>query len=218
MTTTSASLVGYSSTLTSSSVTVSTYSLSAYSATSAAPACPTSTESVCGGTSSSSTCSDSSGATYQLSCGTAYTGTVIDTSNIDGSRKRAPAEVPQPERATEPNYQACLNLCDTYAACVGVNYIGTNCTLFSQITGTVPAAGAIAGGVITSAASASALAAYSTTSTSSGNGNGIQSYATTGPILGTTATALSSSTSTSLSTVTICEYLSRPEDIFVTLY
>ena len=75
-----------------------------------------------------------------MSCGIEYEGTVIDTSNINGMRKRA----------TEPTLQACQNLCDSIPACVALNYEGTNCTLLSSVTGTSYVPGAVAGSQVPS--------------------------------------------------------------------
>lgn len=126
-----------------------------------APACPTSTDTICDSGSTSFTCSSDAGINYQTTCGTEYTGTVIDTSSIGGDRKRAA----EPERATEPDYPSCIALCDTYPNCVGVNYAGDNCTLLSSITGTVPSTTNV-GGVYTQSYSPSTTTTTTTASSS----------------------------------------------------
>lgn len=82
------------------------------------------------------TCSSSSGNTYDVTCGIKYEGSVIDTSGVNGSRRK---------RAVEPTYQACQNLCDSYSQCVAFNYAGTDCELLSSVTGTTSAPGSVAG-------------------------------------------------------------------------
>jgi hypothetical protein len=84
--------------------------------------------SFCGGSNPTSTCSSANGNNYAVTCGVEYEGTVIDTSGIDGTSKKA-------KRAIEPTFQACQALCDQTAGCVALNYVGTNCTLLSSVTG-----------------------------------------------------------------------------------
>lgn len=47
-------------------------------------------------------------------------------------------------RAVESSLSVCETLCDRYPDCIGLNFYGTNCTLFSRITGQVSFPGAIA--------------------------------------------------------------------------
>nr|OQO24913.1 hypothetical protein B0A51_11079 [Rachicladosporium sp. CCFEE 5018] len=65
-----------------------------------------------------SACADSYGNSYNVTYGsTQYTGEVT-------------------KRASTTTVDACLTLCDQTADCKGANYVGTECTLFSEITGT----------------------------------------------------------------------------------
>lgn len=169
------------------------------------PACPTSTQAVCG---SGSTQCSSGGSAYQLSCGTAYVGTVIDTSNVGNDKvKRVIDEIKgvleMIKRAIEPTYQACLGLCDSTASCVGVNYQGTQCTLFSQITGTVPSDNNVAGIVVAPAASSSSTGtlASSTSSSSLVASNAASSSSTSSLITSSSTAAVSPSSSPSVAPV-----------------
>lgn len=47
-------------------------------------------------------------------------------------------------RAVESSLSDCETLCDRYPDCIGLNFYGTNCTLFSRITGQISFPGAIA--------------------------------------------------------------------------
>lgn len=106
--------------------------------TAPAPACPTSTAELCGSNSdTATTCSSSGGYTYDTTCGVEYEGTVINTDIVSKMMKRA----------TEPTLQDCQNLCDDYINCVAFNYIGTNCTLLSSVTGDSYTPGAVAGAI-----------------------------------------------------------------------
>lgn len=120
-----------------SSSTVSASSTSMSGPSNVAPACPATASMVCGQEMVETSCSSSGGNTYNSVCGYAYTGTVIDTSNIVGKRSLFGLLSP---RATEPTYADCANLCDAYSSCVAFNYQGTNCTLLSSVTGYTPSA------------------------------------------------------------------------------
>jgi len=91
-----------------------------------APPCPSSVDSICN-SNTPTTCSNARGANFNVGCGSSYTGTTMD-----------PSRVRIMKRVTEPSYTDCLDLCDDTSGCVGVNYKGDECTLFSQITGTIP--------------------------------------------------------------------------------
>ncbi|KAI7278040.1 glycoside hydrolase family 16 protein [Hortaea werneckii] len=97
-----------------------------------APSCPADPSASCQGTGYQSVCSSESGATYGLTCYVAYEGTIIVTP--DSKIKR---------QSEEPSFQDCANLCDTTTGCVAFNYIDTQCTLFSEVTGTYYAPGAV---------------------------------------------------------------------------
>ncbi|KAK5172231.1 uncharacterized protein LTR77_003869 [Saxophila tyrrhenica] len=99
-----------------------------------APPCRTEASSLCASSDSKSTCSSSSGNNYDVTCGIVYEGTVIDTSGISQSEVK---------RAIEPTFNDCQSLCDGTTGCVALNYIGTNCTLLSSVTGTSYVPGAI---------------------------------------------------------------------------
>lgn len=95
-----------------------------------APPCPSTVENICG-SETPTTCSNARGSNFNVRCGSSYTGKTIDSE--DGlSRLRIM------KRVTEETYADCLDLCDFTDGCVGVNYKGDECTLFSEITGTVP--------------------------------------------------------------------------------
>ncbi|CAD0092799.1 unnamed protein product [Aureobasidium vineae] len=91
-----------------------------------APPCPSSKDNICD-TNTPTTCSNAHGANFDVNCGKAYTGTEMTRSKLRIMK-----------RVTEPTYTDCLNLCDGTSGCVGVNYKGDECTLFSEITGTIP--------------------------------------------------------------------------------
>lgn len=95
-----------------------------------APPCPSTVENICD-TDTPTTCSNPRGSNFNVRCGSSYTGTTIEDNNgINRFRIM--------KRVTEPSYADCLDLCDDTTGCVGVNYKGDECTLFSEITGTVP--------------------------------------------------------------------------------
>jgi hypothetical protein len=50
-------------------------------------------------------------------------------------------------RATVPDVQSCRNLCDRTSGCKAFNFVGTNCTLLSSVTGYSYTPGAVAGTV-----------------------------------------------------------------------
>lgn len=94
-----------------------------------APPCPSTADNICN-SDTPTTCSNARGANFNVGCGNSYTGTTIDSNNgINRFRIM--------KRVTEPSYTDCLDLCDDTDGCVGVNYKGDECTLFSQITGTI---------------------------------------------------------------------------------
>ncbi|KAI6840683.1 glycoside hydrolase family 16 protein [Hortaea werneckii] len=104
-----------------------------------APSCPADPSKSCQGPGYQSVCSSESGATYGLTCYVAYEGTIIV--NHDTKMKR---------QSEEPSFQACADLCDTTTGCVAFNYIDTQCTMFSEVTGTYYAPGAVGATQITS--------------------------------------------------------------------
>jgi hypothetical protein len=95
-----------------------------------APPCPTTVDSICN-SDAPTTCSNARGANFNVDCGNSYLGTTI--ANNNGMQRFRILK-----RVTEPSYTDCLDLCDDTDGCVGVNYKGDECTLFSQITGTIP--------------------------------------------------------------------------------
>ena len=83
-----------------------------------------------------------------MQCGVVYSGTVINTDNVNGgSSKREAVEQDGmlTERATEPNPAACQTLCDHTTGCVAFNYIQPNCTLLSSVSGHTYQPGAVGG-------------------------------------------------------------------------
>ncbi|KAK6442114.1 glycoside hydrolase 15 protein [Oleoguttula sp. CCFEE 5521] len=105
---------------TSSSPFYMSISSSSYTSMTPLPSCGAGTMS--GGLTSmagnGSACADSYGNSYNVTYGsTQYTGKVT-------------------KRASTTTVDACLTLCDQTADCKGANYVGTDCTLFSEITGT----------------------------------------------------------------------------------
>ena len=109
-----------------SSLSLTTSSASPQTVYYIAPPCPSSVDTICN-SNTPTTCSNARGANFNVGCGSSYTGTTMD-----------PSRVRILKRVTEPSYTDCLDLCDDTSGCVGVNYKGDECTLFSQITGTVP--------------------------------------------------------------------------------
>ncbi|KAI6792338.1 glycoside hydrolase family 16 protein [Hortaea werneckii] len=104
-----------------------------------APSCPADPAESCGNTGDQSVCSSDNGAAYGLTCNVAYTGTVLSPSSYKIRRQ-----------SEEPSFQDCANLCDTTAGCVAFNYIDTQCTMFSEVTGTYYAPSAVGATQITS--------------------------------------------------------------------
>jgi hypothetical protein len=51
------------------------------------------------------------------------------------------------KRATVPDVESCRALCDRTSGCKAFNFVGTNCTLLSSVTGYSYAPGAVAGTV-----------------------------------------------------------------------
>jgi hypothetical protein len=91
-----------------------------------APPCPSSTNNICN-SNTPTTCSNARGSNFNVGCGESYTGTTIQNAKLRILK-----------RVTEASYTDCLDLCDDTSGCIGVNYKGDQCTLFSKITGTVP--------------------------------------------------------------------------------
>lgn len=61
-----------------------------------------------------------------------------ETSEMDGMSMLA-------KRAVVPDVESCRNLCDRTAGCKAFNFVGTNCALFSSVTGYSYAPGAVSG-------------------------------------------------------------------------
>ncbi|KAK4629288.1 putative endo-1,3(4)-beta-glucanase [Fulvia fulva] len=100
------------------------------------PAEPCATDSavICGGAGADkATVCASNGNTYSVNCNQAFIGKEIDDSMIGDLLKRIPAD----------NFASCQRFCDTTSICVAVNYIATECTLFSEITGITNSVGAV---------------------------------------------------------------------------
>ncbi|KAI4848306.1 hypothetical protein E4T44_04013, partial [Aureobasidium sp. EXF-8845] len=115
-----------SSTSAASSLQLTTSSTSPQTIYYVAPPCPSSTDNICN-SNTPTTCSNTRGSNFNVGCGESYTGTTIQNVKLRILK-----------RVTEVTYTDCLDLCDDTSGCVGVNYKGEECTLFSQITGTVP--------------------------------------------------------------------------------
>ena len=89
------------------------------------------------------TCS-SGGNNYAIQCGILYEGVEIDTSDIDetsgadsGTSGMSGSDMDMrmlAKRALEPDLASCQALCDRTTGCKAFNYVGTNCTLLSQVT------------------------------------------------------------------------------------
>lgn len=97
------------------------------------------------------TCS-AAGTNYAVQCGILYQGTEIDTSNINlmpggGGDTRLISKLVK--KATVPDFQTCQNLCSTTAGCKAFNFVETDCTLFSSVSGYTYAPGAVGGTVYT---------------------------------------------------------------------
>ncbi|RMY56429.1 hypothetical protein D0865_03662 [Hortaea werneckii] len=97
-----------------------------------APSCSADPAESCEDNGDQSVCSSDNGAAYGLTCNVAYTGTVLNPPSYKIRRQ-----------SEEPSFQDCANLCDTTTGCVAFNYIGTQCTMFSEVTGTYYAPGAV---------------------------------------------------------------------------
>lgn len=115
-----------SSTSATSSLQLTTSSTSPQTIYYVAPPCPSSTDNICN-SNTPTTCSNARGSNFNVGCGKSYTGTTIQNAKLRILK-----------RVIEATYTDCLDLCDDTSRCVGVNYKGEECTLFSQITGTVP--------------------------------------------------------------------------------
>lgn len=142
---TSMSSIGPSVANSSSSATTPSSSATSTSASTAAPPCPSSTADLCSG--DSKVCSSEGGTSYNVTCGIVYRGNAIPEDDIvyppattQGARR---SDNFLQRRVTEPNFGSCQVLCDYNDACVAVNYIGTNCTLLSSVTGQYNASGAV---------------------------------------------------------------------------
>jgi hypothetical protein len=137
------------------------------------PACPTSSSYYCMEEDQQTTCSSGNN-NYAIQCGILYQGTEIDTSDINevpptddasqaeddsgtsamsGSDDTSAANATSAmitkisKRATLPNVASCRALCDRTTGCKAFNFVGTNCTLFSSVTGYSYAPGALGGTV-----------------------------------------------------------------------
>jgi hypothetical protein len=135
------------------------------------PACPTSSSYYCMEADQQTTCS-SGNINYAIQCGILYQGVEIDTSNINevpptseasnaddqsGTSAMSGSEDTSDDsmamitkiskRATLPDVASCRALCDRTAGCKAFNFVGTNCTLFSSVTGYSYAPGALGGTV-----------------------------------------------------------------------
>jgi hypothetical protein len=135
------------------------------------PACPTSSSYYCMEADQQTTCS-SGNINYAIQCGILYEGVEIDTSNInevppasdtsnaddqsgtsamsgseDTSNDNMAMITKISKRATLPDVASCRALCDRTAGCKAFNFVGTNCTLFSSVTGYSYAPGALGGTV-----------------------------------------------------------------------
>ncbi|KAK3639348.1 hypothetical protein LTR56_012516 [Elasticomyces elasticus] len=152
---------------------------SSASTSSSAPPCPSSTTTICGST-QQTFCSSNNGATYNVTCGFVYTGTILNPATPGYSKRQS----------TEPTYQACTNLCDATTGCIAFNYVGTSCTLLGSVTGTFSVPGAIAGSQVSPpTTSAGGAPGYSLTASTS-----IPSAMVTPTTTGESSTSLSSST------------------------
>lgn len=103
-----------------------------------APTCADDPADSCEHTGDQSVCSSEDGTTYGLVCGVAYEGAVL---NPPTTRRR--------RQTSEPSFQDCTALCDTTAGCVALNYVNTDCTLFSFVTGTYALPGAVGASQVT---------------------------------------------------------------------
>jgi hypothetical protein len=135
------------------------------------PACPTSSSYYCMEADQQTSCS-SGNINYAIQCGILYKGVEIDTSNInevpptsdtsnaddqsgtsamsgseDTSNDNMAMITKISKRATLPDVASCRTLCDRTAGCKAFNFVGTNCTLFSSVTGYSYAPGALGGTV-----------------------------------------------------------------------
>lgn len=129
---TSSSFAGYTTII----YTTSSGILSAPSQTTglgSSASCPTDSASFCATSDQQTLCSDDNGATYNVTCGAEFEGSATG----DPTTKKV-------KRTTEPTFQACQNLCDATADCVAFNYMGTNCTMLSSVTGSISVPGAVA--------------------------------------------------------------------------
>ncbi|KAG9621066.1 glycoside hydrolase family 16 protein, partial [Aureobasidium melanogenum] len=152
-----------------------------------APPCPSSVDTICN-SNTPVTCSNAHGANFNVACGSSYTGTTID----DNSRVRII------KRVAEPSYTDCLDLCNDTPGCVGVNYKGDECTLFSNITGTVPDPGNVAATLlppvpITSTSAATSSPTVSTLPTSSSISSSSASTTSSSSVISSAASSTASS-------------------------
>lgn len=99
----------------------------------AVAACPTETASLCASANKEETCGSARGFIYELACGVIVLGTEILDSLVNLLDKRV----------VVADFGSCLAACDNTASCVAVNYVDTNCTLFSSVSGTSLQAGAV---------------------------------------------------------------------------
>lgn len=93
---------------------------------SAIAACPAETDSLCLSSSRKLSCNSFGGLAYDLTCGIIVLGIQILEEVVNQFDKRVVA--------TDLN--SCLLACDVTAGCIAVNYVDTQCTLFSSVSGT----------------------------------------------------------------------------------
>lgn len=182
-----ASFISSFSSLVTSSLPLTSSSTSPQGIYYVAPPCPSSVDNICN-SNTPTTCSNARGANFNVDCGNSYTGTTMDN-NI---------RVRIMKRVTEPSYTDCLDLCNDNTGCVGVNYKGDECTLFSNITGTVPDPGNVAATLlppvpITSTSAATSSPTVSTVPTSSS----ISSFGTPATLSSTAVSSAASSAASS---------------------
>jgi hypothetical protein len=122
--------------ITSNGVTYTTVSYDAPTSSAsvtAVAACPTQTASLCASTSKEISCASLGGYIYELACGAIVLGIEILDSLVDILDKRV----------VVADFGSCLSACDNTASCVAVNYVDTQCTLFSTVSGTSLLPGAV---------------------------------------------------------------------------
>lgn len=113
------------------------------------PPCPTSASYFCMENVQQTTCS-ASGTNYAVQCGIFYQGTEIDTSDINlmpgqGGDSEEDGMSKLVKRATVPDFATCQSLCGRTSGCKAFNFVGTNCTLLSSVSGYSYSPGALGG-------------------------------------------------------------------------